>query len=308
MSDQSQKKVVVLAVHGMGDTPKEFANDLWKKLKHSLRRHHDIKEEDIESRAHFDTLYYQDILQTHQAALWKAMKKGKKLGYRDLRKFALYSLSDAVSIERHVHRNNSAYEGVQKKIKNKLKCVFQKYMKDKEENLPVVLIAQSLGAHVISSYIWDAQSKSAARGVWKSGQSGNEGESSAPEKTDDCRLDNFLRLKSLRYFFTTGCNIPVFAAGICPRTVQPIKTKTKDYNFCWINFYDRHDVLGWPLNPLYRNSDQTGWGKQERFKVTDEEVSVGGIISGWTPFCHQHYWKDKDVFIPVAKSIAKFLK
>ena len=302
MSDQSQKKVVVLAVHGMGDTPADFAADLWKKLKSSLRRRHDIKEEDIECRAHFKTLYYQDVLQGHQTALWEAMKKEKKLECLKLREFALYSLSDAVSIERHAHWDDSAYEDVQKNIKNKLRCVFREHMKDKEENLPVVLIAQSLGAHVISSYIWDAQSEEAKRGVWKSGQSGNEGGSSVPEKPDDPRLDDFLRLKSLRYFFTTGCNIPVFAAGIPSHTVQPIKTSAKGYDFSWINFYDKHDVLGWPLNPLYRDSDRTG------FEVTDKKVRVGGFFC-LTPSCrHQNYWKDKDVFMPVAKSIAEFLK
>ena len=48
------------------------------------------------------------------------------------------------------------------------------------------------------------------------------------------------------YFFSAGCNIPLFVSG--PNQVQTIMPPND--RFRWINYFDKDDLLVWPLGPL----------------------------------------------------------
>ena len=61
------KEVVLLAVHGMGDTQEDFADDFQEKLADRLGG----SEWDS---VLFDTIYYQSVLQPHQDRVMKAMR------------------------------------------------------------------------------------------------------------------------------------------------------------------------------------------------------------------------------------------
>jgi hypothetical protein len=76
----------------------------------------------------------------------------------------------------------------------------------------VILVAQSLGCHVISNYIWDAQhAGSVVAGIWKA----PEDDLTSMEQSD------FRKLKTLKRLYITGCNIPIFVAG--HRPILPIR-------------------------------------------------------------------------------------
>ena len=110
---------------------------------------------------------------------------------------------------------------------------------------------------------------------------------------------NFYRLETLRKLFTTGCNIPLFIAGYDGNSIFLIETKEKGYNFKWYNYYNRDDVLGWPLQPInqkYRNAVKK-----------DIEINVGGLLTKWIFFSHTQYWKDSDFIDPLADNIKKYI-
>ena len=74
----------------------------------------------------------------------------------------------------------------------------------------IIVVAQSLGAHVISNYIWDAYD------AWRNGRTGPRagiwhGDDKKPTNNKE---DNFLRFRTLQALFTTGANIPLFISGL----------------------------------------------------------------------------------------------
>ena len=268
------KKLGILAIHGMGDRKPKFADKIEEKLKKKIG-------DNFLEKVHFEKIYYQEFLQKNQDDLFKQMKKEEIDGIW-LRKFFLYSFSDALAVERKPEQKGSPYEQVQQIIYDALdRCL----AKLENTETPVFIIAHSLGCQVISNYIWDAQAKSPNQGIWKN---------KAKNKQSD-----FYRLKTLRNLFTTGCNIPLFIAGYDRKTIVPIETKKDGYNIDWYNYYDRDDVLGWPLqpiNPNYKNAVKK-----------DIEINVGGLLTKWNFFSHTQYWKDSDFIDPLADNIKKYI-
>ena len=276
-----EKSLAVIAIHGMGDTPVDFADDLESRLADRLG-------DDSFDQVHFDTVYYQDILQKNQNAMFRAMRR-REIDYIKLRKFLLFGFSDVASLERNATEDGSPYQQAQEKILETLEnCARELDSFSK----PVIFIAHSLGCQVLSNYIWDAQSANARQGFWKG---------SPPAQNT---ADKYRRLKTLRALFTTGCNIPIFLAGFPRDKIKPVKTKTGGYNFKWHNFYDQDDVLGWPLRPMspaYRSAI-----------YRDEEINAdGGFLGkftrGWNPLSHNGYWTDRDFFKPLAAEILKHI-
>ncbi|HEY5646883.1 MAG TPA: hypothetical protein VIS76_13110 [Pseudomonadales bacterium] len=276
------KDVVVLAVHGMGDTPPDFANELEEKLAASLGPAG-------WARVHFASIYYQSVLQANQERVMRAMRSEDLDGIR-LRRFLLYGFSDAAGMERRAANPGSPYQQAQKIIRGVLKEAYETVGGAK----PVVIIAQSLGCQVISNYLWDAQKAGkAGQGVWKS-----------PTTKRGSPLDSFLRLKSLRFFYTTGCNIPIFLAGFPQEKILAVKTADGGYAFRWNNYYDEDDVLGWPLKPL---SPSYGQAVYRDYAINANGTLLGSITHGWNALSHTRYWTDADVLKPLATDIRNLM-
>ena len=142
---------------------------------------------------------------------------------------------------------------------------------DEAGKVPVIVLAQSLGAHVISSYIWDASkpAKEVFAGIWTSSHDGV-----------DSDRDDFRRMRTVERFYTTGCNIPLFVAG--HKVIEPIEPAMD--SFKWYNFFDEDDVLGWPLRPL-----------SESYKklVEDIPINAGGGVIGTVRTCQRFAPKPK---------------
>jgi hypothetical protein len=101
----------------------------------------------------------------------------------------------------------------------------------------------------------------------------------------------------MRFLLTTGCNIPLFVAGF--DKILPFNGSKLHPQFKWKNYYDRDDVLGWPLQPL---SDEYN------HLVEDIEIDSGDFFSSMTPFSHTHYWTDRDFFKPLTETITTLIQ
>jgi hypothetical protein len=143
----------------------------------------------------------------------------------------------------------------------------------------MVAMAHSLGAHMMSNYIWDAQ---------KSGHHG---------------MAPFEAMDFLAGLVTFGCNIPLFTfaySKVVPIEFPPVglpdhlKAKAK-----WLNFYDPDDVLGYPLRPINTAYRQV--------VTADIPINVGGVTASWNPMSHTAYWVDNDFTGPVSEFLASFL-
>ena len=258
--------IAVLTIHGMGDQGPRYDTPLIEELEKRLGTAKEL--------VHFFSLYYQSVLRFNQDEVISNMSPHVR--WRKAREFLLYAISDATSIESKKEVDNSIYDQVQEKIVTELDEVYDLFGGNE---VPVVIVADSLGGQVISNYLWDSGwspsgPQTAKVGIWS--DPGNKDEPIGSPR------DRFRRLRSLRALITTGCNIPLFVAG--HDKIVAIKPPHDDFE--WRNYYDLDDVLGWPLAPL-SSSYQT--------LVDDYPIGVG-----LTPLSHLNYWGDRDFLRPLA--------
>lgn len=274
------KTVALITIHGMGDTERDYYVEFYDKIKKSLG-------EAAWAKVIFKDIYYQDVLQGNQEAIFNKMRQ--QIDWMKLRKFLLFGFSDAASLEYNKHATSSPYFLTQKIILDAMDDIFDD---SEEQSIPVIIIAQSLGCHIISSYLWDADStRIPSVGVWS--VSRDDG------VLDGSPKDQFRRMKSLRCLYTTGCNIPIFVAG--HKKIEAIHPPSP--LFKWHNFFDEDDVLGWPLKPLSSSYESL---------VEDISINAGGglfgtIATSWNPFSHGQYWADKEVVHHLAESIKRII-
>ncbi|MDV6345315.1 MULTISPECIES: hypothetical protein [unclassified Nitrosomonas] len=282
------KKAAFITVHGMGRTDLNYNQEIVQKLKRRLGS--------LSDNIYMGKVYYQDILQSNEDRVWHSVDR--QLKWDELRKFLLFGFADATGLESNKDRNGSDYWKAQVTIAKEL----LKARDAMEGDGPVVFLAQSLGCEVISCYFWDANQttpdKLPTTGIWQNISD------AAADITGGRNLKEeevaFLRGSHFRVFITTGCNIPIFVAAHAKDDILPIHPNN---SFEWHNYYDKDDVLGWPLAVL---SDQ--YGKV----VVDHPINVGGgmmgwLLKSWNPLSHTQYWVDDGVLDPLEQKLRTLL-
>ncbi|MBU1310139.1 MAG: hypothetical protein KKE30_11490 [Gammaproteobacteria bacterium] len=271
------KSVALVTIHGMGETQPDYAARLFRQLTQQLAAD--------ATQLYCGTVYYQDLLQYNEQRVWQAT--GPRLRWSKLRRFMLFGFADAAALEHRKEQPHSLYHYSQLKIARALYLAKQQLTADGK----LVILAHSLGCQVLSCYLWDAQQAKAgikpAAGIWrdiKRYQAGISGDN--PLTEEDIA---FLRGDRLVSLITTGCNIPIFVAAHAMEQVIPFNKPNNA--FVWHNYYDKDDVLGWPLAEL---SD--GYAAL----VTDIEVNASGgffgwLAASWNPLSHNQYWQDNQI-------------
>lgn len=290
--------VILVTVHGMGETPPDYAADLGRRL-------HDLIGPRFAGQVDMRAVFYQNILQPNEREVWDritgngANRTASPVHFAYLRKFLLFGFGDAAGLENRKEDIGSVYELAQMEIAKTLLDAYHANGPD----TPLILLAHSLGCQVLSSYIYDAQKAKAgvpvAAGVWRDidhwSQTYQGRALSAAEKS-------FLRCESALGWITTGCNIPIFVAAHKEMTIIPIARPRP--SFKWLNLYDPDDALGWPLQPL---------SEGYRLLVEDRVVNAGRgvidmIVRSWNPLSHEIYWRDKEVIAALAQMLTQLMR
>jgi len=267
------EKLLVVIIHGIGSQSTDFAEECISKLKKELSK----KDKDP-TQIEFLPIYWANITELSQLRYFSKASSEGELDYRGLRKFVLTALGDA-SAYRKTDGTNDTYNKIHDLIDEELKNVVSNEGNSITGETPVIVLAHSLGGHIMSNHIWDRQREP------------------NPASTP---LENMETLSGL---ITFGCNIPLFTFAynnIRPITFPPLSLPEElSEKAEWLNYYDPDDVLGYPLKPIndaYRS-------------VVSEDIaiSVGGILTAWNPASHTAYWTDKDFIRPVATYIANFI-
>jgi hypothetical protein len=282
----------LITVHGMGETPPDYASGLGRRLRDRIGAHFD-------GRVDLRAVYYQDILKKNEQEVWRRVQHSSTVRYEQLRKFLLFGFGDAAGLENRKEDSGSVYELAQIEI---AKTLLDAYAANGADT-PLVLLSHSLGCQVLSSYIYDAQKARSglpvAAGVWRDidhwsrtlqGRALTESEKS------------FLACGTALGWITTGCNIPIFVAAHKEMTIIPISRPRP--GFKWLNLYDPDDVLGWPLQPL---------SEGYRLLVEDRVVNVGHgvvnfVVRSWNPLSHSYYWEDDAVVAPLASMLGQLMR
>jgi len=304
---KSTKEIAVITIHGMGRADQNYYKGFEKRLQKKLGTKWD--------QVAFGHIYYQDILDNNEVQVYKKMKKAKTpfatLAWSWIREFLIFFLADPASLENGKSDKESSYYLTQEKIATELQSIYDQLGRDKQKK--ILVIAHSLGAHVISSYIWDAsysqylghdipEAKKTHVGIW--GSTKYVTEHQLDKDQDEIE---FLSLKNLYRFYTCGCNIPLFVAG--HSYIAPIKQPNPDFE--WLNFYNKNDVFGWPLQPLEgsKAAKDPEYMDHPTYNelVQDSEIPAGNWWQFWNPFSHLGYWTDDHFIDPIAKELKSLI-
>ena len=131
--------LALISIHGMGETQPDYAEKLFARLNSSLAEN--------SSQLYCTAVYYQDLLQYNEQRVWQAV--GHRLRWSKLRRFMLFGFADAAALEHRKEHPHSLYHYSQLKIARALYLAKQQL----SETGKLVLLAHSLGCHVLSCYL-----------------------------------------------------------------------------------------------------------------------------------------------------------
>ncbi len=266
------KKLGVLVIHGIGQPTRDYADACISELTERLG-----KAGVSAGRVVFEPVYWADILSDKEDRMYRDLCRAYSLrDFLGLRKFEINALADAVAYRYVPDDPQSVYRRIHERVRDSFDALKEKL---EDENPPIVVMAHSLGGHIISSYMWDAQKSQIYTGALR-------------EWTD------FERGETLCGIVTFGCNIPLFTLALdkvesirFPGRNIPDELKRKAR---WFNYYSPRDILAFPLAPLGGGYD----------RVVDAPIKVGSILGFWNPLCHTQYWTDNLFTKPVAAFLA----
>lgn len=268
-------RLAVVVVHGLGWQEPGFADGLAAAVSRRLARGgHDP------GQVAWSSVLWADVLERRQRDYLERARAAGPLRWSGLRTFVVRGLGDAAAY-RYVDGPSSTYVRVHDRVRARVRELYEGPLGSVP--VPLVVLAHSLGSHIMSSYVWDTQHR------YPTGAAAAAGE--------------FERMEWLAGMVTFGSTIPLFTfahdpvetirfpgAALPPQVAERAR---------WLNFYDRDDILGYPLKPTSQSYAD--------LVHADVEVNIGNLLTAATPLMHNSYWTDASFTDPVADYLATLL-
>lgn len=296
------KKLGVLVIHGMG-SQQDFDVGASDKRTYSRRLYNGLKElvgpARMREEVSWREVHWAGVLQGNQRTYLDEIKSETAVGRP--RRFVMQSLSDAASYRFTGRSGDTTYEDIHGKVAQ----VLEQLEGDLSPDAPIMVFAHSLGGHIMSNYIYDLQDRPAT--------AGRPAKAPAFHATrDDQPLampsSNLQRMKTVVKFVTFGCNIPVFVMGypgdevlpiLAPHDALPPALQKPTW---WHNYFDREDILGFPLAEI-----GAAYGALEGNGLEDLKISAGWGLASLTWASHNNYWHAASMHNRVAPFISEAL-
>ena len=305
-------KVAVAVVHGIGDQeterlPGEDGEEVIVGFERRIKKkiHDRCRDEcgpHVEDEIVIEGVHWADVLNEKQLELQESIFVDEtSFLNKKIRDVAVRLAGDAI-----------AYQDSKSWVYREVHTVFAKTLKRLAKktapNAPLCIIAHSLGTIVTSNYLYDLQVDEPYR------QS-----KTIPQKAREVMGDNPTPLErghTVSLLYTLGSPLALWSIlyedfGV-PIIFPPPRWMHSDVGLPheWVNYYDKDDVIGYPLRNLYetQNAKRAREGKEKRILsevLRDEQVNVGGWFKSATPLSHMMYWEDNDVVEPIAKKLVE---
>ena len=293
MNNKIEKKIGILTIHGVGSQEPAFS----KKFENAVNRKLGSKAGNFV----WQEIYWAEALKEREDHLWESMSKARlgnrpfPLDWHNLRQFVIHNVGDALAYHSDVYQEINKATSARYLIHQIVSAsvgLLQGKLKS-ETGSPIVIIAHSMGATIMSDYIWDCQNPPQGH-KWKG-------------------------IPTHVGFITFGCNIPIFSLtykGAVPirfpgNVIRYGKNEKLLEKARWLNFLDRDDILGWPLKAFYQNTKPNPMPKNYPHatvrRIVDREIDVGSLFTSWNPMSHEKYWTDNDFIKPVAEYLNDLL-
>ena len=281
------QKIALLLIHGIGKQNENYGHEISYELKKHFSEN--LKKSGVKNPAAelvIEAVYWAPAIQKVEDELWKSLKKGGIMDFLNLRRLMLDFAGDSIAYQKCAE-DNSVYVNIHSAIAKSI----DRLGFIAGERAPLVVIGHSIGTVMISNYIWDLQNHSERKKL-------------IDDKVLKCIDDTPIEKgETFCKFFTLGSPLALWSLrfkDFGSPILVPSKHCKKYYPGIkgeWINFYDKDDILGYPLKVLNK--------KYEKMVTMDKEINVGNILSSWNPASHMGYWEDSDVIIPIAESLSK---
>ncbi|MGW5983163.1 chemotaxis protein [Bacillus mycoides] len=277
------QKIAVAIIHGIGEQRAEFADKMIEEIKKLFASQLNDIVDNPTSQLVFKPIHWAELFAEREKKLFQTIVLNKNLHFNDLRNFVIHYLGDVIAYQ-PVETAKQNYERVHEKIKQNL----NELGNIAGESAPLCVISHSLGSVITSNYFYDLQFKLNDR---------------------DAETNNLSPLEkgeTLTLFYTLGTTLPLWSLRYYNfnRPINIPSAKLKDFypglQGEWINFYDKDDILGYPL----RDIDET----YAKAVNEDKEINVGNLFTGWNPLAHNAYFIDKDVINPIVEALVRTWK
>lgn len=269
-------KIAIAIIHGIGSQTEDFAEEMEKELKDKFAERFwkmNYSYEVAVSQLVIKPICWAEIFEEAESKLWEKFQ-ARDLDYIGLREMIIHVLADAIAYQKSPTKKNF-YQKIHNRIDARLKELADSVG---DRKAPLCVISHSLGTVIASNHFYDLQQR----------------------KREQNSLESPLeRGDTLALFYTMGSPIALWSIGYDefdkPIEVPARRFKDRYPNLGeWVNIYDKHDIIAYPLEPIY--------GKEF---VRDIQADVGGLLTSWNPLSHIGYWKDKDVIKPIVNGLVK---
>jgi hypothetical protein len=272
------QKIAVAVIHGIGRRVPDFL----RKIKGLIEDHCRL---DCGDDVVIEPVYWAPVMQDKEDALWTRVKAGGPLNFPTLRSLMVDFVADALAYQ-PTDYDHKTYDDIHSEFARTLRRLAQRA----GPKAPLCIISHSLGTVIASNFIYDLQNPRAI-----------------PERVQAQMTDTALeRGETLALLYTLGSPLALWSLRFrdfgLPITV-PTPRLMEHYPELpgeWINFYDRDDVVAYPLKTL--NDDYAS------AVTADVEISVGNILTSWNPLSHMAYWTDRDVVRPISEALIRTWK
>lgn len=267
------QKIAVAVVHGIGRQAPKFAEE----VNEAIQRHcHGTCGTDVVIRP----VYWAPAMQQKEDALWDRLTAGGTGNFKDLRRLMIDYVGDALAYQPTAY-DRKTYDDIHVEYARTLRTLAA----EAGENAPLCIVAHSLGTVISSNFIYDLQKPELISDQVRA-------------EMGDTPLE---RGETLNFLYTLGSPLALwslrfrnFGRPIAVPSPQ-LADHYPDLQSAWINYYDKDDLIGFPLrelNPAYK-----------RAVSADRQVNVGNLLTSWNPLSHTAYLDDQDVIRPIAESL-----
>ena len=225
------------------------------------------------------------ILREERKNLYEKLGVDKLDSFFGLREFMFQAIADSLTYQITQSQSDDfwGYNSIHRCVADSLSDLAREEQAGKDA--PLCIIAHSLGTIIISNYIYDLQTQKTQIDI------------------GDTPLE---RGETLTSVYTLATQIPFWSMRY-PNFDRPIKVPSKqldryysDLPGEWINFYNKSDILAYPLKNLNQAYSEA--------VTEDREVNAGDWLKSWNPASHCDYWNDENVIDTIAINLHSILQ